>query len=338
MGFRFFRRVRLLPGLDLNLSKGGISLSAGVPGARLTAGTSGLRATAGLPGTGLYYTRKLDTRGGRGRRSGGSAGAAKSPLDLSWFDRLVKPKSEERWIDGLKALLEGRIDEARRHLEGARTGPDRDLLLAFLRLGAGESAEAEPLFASALRSSRLGAALAELGLEVELQLAISEHVAARIGPDRRGALLGLAEARQHAGDTAGALAALDELAALEPTDPALALSRAELRLERGGREDLQRVVELAAGVENETEVHAALLLHAGRALRELGLPTGARDALTRALRRRKDRSEELLRAARYERALCYEELGQRSRARSELERVYAEEPGYEDVADRLGLS
>ncbi len=81
----------------------------------------------------------------------------------------------------------------------------------------------------------------------------------------------------------------------------------------------------------------ALLLHGGRALRLLGLPTGARDTLTKALRRRKGRPAELLRDARYERALCYEALGQRSRARQELERVYAEDPDHEDTAQRLGL-
>jgi tetratricopeptide (TPR) repeat protein len=342
MGFRFFRRVRLLPGLSLNLSKGGLSLSAGVPGARLTVGTSGVRATAGIPGTGLYYTEKLDGRAGGARRRRGRAPAAPSapsrgPLDLSWFDRLIKPKSEERWIDGLRALLEGRGSDARRELEGARRGPDRDLLLAFLRLRDEDLGGAEALFESALRAPRLGAALAALGLEVELRVPISEHVSARVGPDRRGALIGLAEARQHAGDLDGAIAALDELAGLEPGDPALAVSRAELLLERAAPGDLEAVVALAAGVENESAVHAALLLHGGRALRLLGLPTGARDALTKALRRRKGRPAELLRDARYERALCYEALGQRSRARQELERVYAEDPDHEDTAQRLGL-
>ncbi len=45
--------------------------------------------------------------------------------------------------------------------------------------------------------------------------------------------------------------------------------------------------------------------------------------------------EELLRALRYERALVDEELGQRQRARSELEKLYAEAPDYEDVAIKL---
>jgi len=51
----------------------------------------------------------------------------------------------------------------------------------------------------------------------------------------------------------------------------------------------------------------------------------------------KDRSEELLRALRYERALVYGDLGQHKRARSELGKLYAEAPDYEDVAERLGL-
>ncbi|RLB88038.1 MAG: DUF4236 domain-containing protein, partial [Deltaproteobacteria bacterium] len=73
------------------------------------------------------------------------------------------------------------------------------------------------------------------------------------------------------------------------------------------------------------------------ALHGLGLLDAARETLTGALRRKKGRSEELLRALRYERALVYEDLGQRRRSRGELEKLYAEDPDYEDVAERLGL-
>jgi len=59
MGFiRFFRRIRIAPGLRLNLSKRGMSLSAGVRGAEATFSRDGLRTTVGLPGTGLSYTAK----------------------------------------------------------------------------------------------------------------------------------------------------------------------------------------------------------------------------------------------------------------------------------------
>ena len=51
----------------------------------------------------------------------------------------------------------------------------------------------------------------------------------------------------------------------------------------------------------------------------------------------KDRSDDLLHALRYERALAYGDLGQHKRARSEFERLYAEAPDYENVAARLKL-
>lgn len=56
MGFRFFKRFQIFPGLSVNLSKTGISFSFGVTGARLTIGKRGIRKTVGLPGTGMYYT------------------------------------------------------------------------------------------------------------------------------------------------------------------------------------------------------------------------------------------------------------------------------------------
>lgn len=54
MGFRFWRRVRLAPGVALNLSKSTASLSFGPRGAKYTISPRGNRATAGIPGNGLY--------------------------------------------------------------------------------------------------------------------------------------------------------------------------------------------------------------------------------------------------------------------------------------------
>ena len=52
---RFFRRIRLVPGLTLNLSKKGVSVSAGRKGTKFTFGRR-RRATFGIPGTGLFWT------------------------------------------------------------------------------------------------------------------------------------------------------------------------------------------------------------------------------------------------------------------------------------------
>jgi Protein of unknown function (DUF4236) len=56
MALRFYRRFRLFPGFTLNLSKRGVSISAGVRGAHVTIGTRGTRETVGIPGTGIGYT------------------------------------------------------------------------------------------------------------------------------------------------------------------------------------------------------------------------------------------------------------------------------------------
>ncbi|RLB36647.1 MAG: hypothetical protein DRH12_15485 [Deltaproteobacteria bacterium] len=77
---------------------------------------------------------------------------------------------------------------------------------------------------------------------------------------------------------------------------------------------------MTEGVENDSEIHAALLLYKANALRRLNLKEAARDILTKTLRRKKNRSDDLLRALWYDRALVYEDLGQHKRARSELEK------------------
>jgi hypothetical protein len=59
MGFRFYRRIRIAPGLTLNLTKRNVSMSVGSRGAHYTVGTAGRRVTVGIPGTGMYWTEKL---------------------------------------------------------------------------------------------------------------------------------------------------------------------------------------------------------------------------------------------------------------------------------------
>lgn len=63
MGFRFSRRIKIAPGVRLNLGLRGVSVSAGVRGANMTLGRHGLHGNVGLPGTGLSYRTKL--AGGR---------------------------------------------------------------------------------------------------------------------------------------------------------------------------------------------------------------------------------------------------------------------------------
>lgn len=65
MGFRFSRRVKLMPGVRLNVGLSGVSLSAGPRGASVTVGKRGVFGNVGLPGSGLSYRTRLDKPGAR---------------------------------------------------------------------------------------------------------------------------------------------------------------------------------------------------------------------------------------------------------------------------------
>jgi len=59
MPLRFRRRVKLLPGIHLNVSRSGISTSLGVRGASLSIGKRGTYLNTGLPGTGISWRGRL---------------------------------------------------------------------------------------------------------------------------------------------------------------------------------------------------------------------------------------------------------------------------------------
>jgi hypothetical protein len=60
MGFRFRKRIKLIPGLWVNLSKKGGSLSVGGHGLTANMSKKGVRETVGLPGSGIsYQTRRV---------------------------------------------------------------------------------------------------------------------------------------------------------------------------------------------------------------------------------------------------------------------------------------
>jgi len=61
MAVRFRKRIRLLPGVTLNISGSGVSTTLGPRGASVNIGKRGTYLNTGLPGTGLYRRDRLDT-------------------------------------------------------------------------------------------------------------------------------------------------------------------------------------------------------------------------------------------------------------------------------------
>ena len=380
MGFRFWRRVRIAPGLRVNLSRSGASLSAGPTGAAATIGPGGARGTVGLPGTGLFYTAEAGGSGGSGRSSrgsgrsggrraagggaggsGGVPGGRGAPPSLGFVERLTASSARRAFVRGLAALHGGDeaegVEELRRAaaaLDDVRGAPDDAAvdaawLAGLLTAKRGELDDAVRLLERAAEhGDRLGVASREEEVELVVTMPLSEVASARLHPHPAATALALAEVEQERGRLDAARAHLERLREAAPGDPLVLAAWSDVVLadveaaEAAGEvpdtADLHALHEATRGTENESAVHAAVLLAQGRALRRLGLPSAARDVLTVAYRRKKGRPDALLRAARYERALCYEALGRKARARAEFEGIYAEDPGFEDVAARLGFA
>lgn len=92
MSFRFRRRIKIAPGINLNLSKSGISTSAGPRGAKLNFGKRGKRMSVGIPGTGIYYTKQLGTA------HGGLKPAKPINPILSFFAGLIVVSAVAYWL------------------------------------------------------------------------------------------------------------------------------------------------------------------------------------------------------------------------------------------------
>ncbi|MEI4233215.1 DUF4236 domain-containing protein [Roseovarius sp. D22-M7] len=339
MPFRFWRRIRLAPGVTLNLSKSTASLSVGPRGAKYTISPHGNRATAGLTGTGLFYTVHDRKRASRGGAAPATAVPQRDRLTLGFFQRLITPAEERRFIDGIRALNEGEQGAALAALEEARDLPDAAWMAGMIRLRREEFDRAKAHFQNALnRLDDLGALFEKYEIAAQASLPITEDIFAHVFPRERGTRLALVEIAQLEGHSSDALAHTERLMTIDPIDPVVLLSFAELALDMpDDRVLMDRVVRASTHVENETPLDTAILLYRGKALGALGLPNAAIDVFTLANRRRKDRPKALLHQIRYDRAVLYHETGQRARARRQFERIYAADPGFEDVAERLGV-
>lgn len=333
MGIRFWRRIKIAPGVTLNISKTSGSLSFGPRGAKFTIGPHGKRTTIGATGTGLFYTKVHSKKK--------SAKPTQSdPLDLGFLQKITTSEEEKHLVNALKELGRNNENEALKLLKQATSIVDAAYLAAIISLNNNMLDNAEKYFLLAEQNhQQLGNHFDKYGVDAIMTLQITDEVSTKIAPSLRGILLGLVETYQSRQAWQEAIRCLKTLRKLDPDDIVAKLSLAELLLDAqpNNNKTSQTIVELAQGVENDTEVHTALLLYKGKALRQLGLTTAARDTLTTALRRKKGRSDELLRYLRYERAAVYDDLGQKSRGRTELEKLYAETPNFEDVAEKLGL-
>jgi tetratricopeptide (TPR) repeat protein len=349
-GFRFHKSLQLLPGVRLNIGKKGTSLSLGPKGAHITTGTTGTYFSLDLPGSGAYYRKKLDSKNDESKakdskKDGKEAeaeaqDAVPEKLDLGFMQRLTIPADEVALVEALKALAVGDEAKALEQLKNGSFLADAAFLAGFLLFKQGDMNAAASAFNEALsKREDLGKHIEKYELDFAVQLPITEEISVRIEASAEGALLALAECHQNLGLNDLAIENLQELYKAHPDDLIVRLSLAEVLSDTypDAQSVQQQIVTLAADIHNESPIHAALMYYRARALRKLGLIDGAKDTLTKALKRTKGCPDDLLRALRYERAVIYDTAGDAKKAHAEFQKIYAEAPSYEDVAARLGL-
>ncbi|MGN0853600.1 MAG: DUF4236 domain-containing protein [Kiritimatiellia bacterium] len=78
MGFRFQRRITILPGISINFGKRGASVSVGPRGCKTTLGARGVKHSFGIPGTGIRYETPY-RKWGKGRNPADSGSCNPRP-------------------------------------------------------------------------------------------------------------------------------------------------------------------------------------------------------------------------------------------------------------------
>lgn len=91
MGLTFRKSIKIANGLKLNISKSGVSLTAGKKGMHYTINSKGKStASVGLPGTGLSYRKSFDTFGGLSSLFGGNKKEETKKVSKTSGDSLTK--------------------------------------------------------------------------------------------------------------------------------------------------------------------------------------------------------------------------------------------------------
>jgi len=110
MGLNFRKSVKILPGVKLNFSKSGVSISAGVPGFRKSISTTGrVTTTYSIPGTGIYYkdTKNIKNKKKTTTSSKSSTTKTTKKTDTVSSGRLTKA-GETSYIDTDNVLVDSK--------------------------------------------------------------------------------------------------------------------------------------------------------------------------------------------------------------------------------------
>ncbi len=348
---RFRKSVKIAPGVRMSVSKTGFGASVGGRGGRVSVHTSGRRTTTvGIPGTGVSHVSTSGGSSGRTRPAvrGSAPDVPAHTVTGADVDKhlpkagLFAGAAEKRYRDGLVAYFVGDRPSAAAAMEAAVAAESKAVsahLVAALSIdGEQDLPRVIRHLESAVTSTDpfpdkfLMKFLPPGRSDMSMKVKVTDFMSAFVPFDLTGATLLLAEAYQESNRLEEAIGLMQQLRDANPSDPAIRLSLADLLFDD---RDYDAVVELTKDARNEDDLSLSLVYMRAAALAALGHQTASFDAFKEALAKTAKRDPELLATVRYDRAQAYEQAGQGARARADYERLYAADPGYRDVRQRL---
>lgn len=336
MAFRFFRRKTLFPGVTLNMSKSGPSISFGPRGLRHTIGPRGRRSTVGLPGTGLHYSVQHGKRNNRRAGAEQASEAGPPPTPLPDLDTALAQADEDRiFLRSVVAFQNGASATDMGELAELDEG-DAWWLRGMAALRDGDWGAAVRALRTASQRRDLGALFERNDVLLQVAFPITPEITAHIEPEPMATRLALVEALQEQGDLREALALLKTMNAEAPEDFVVAMSLAEIAFEvdDGRSVPMKKLAEILSRATPDPDLGWALTFYTARARTRSGAHLDAA-ALYENTMNHPSVPEDMRMLAWYEMALTHGEAGNRTRCRQELSAIYAVNKTFADVADRI---
>jgi len=300
--WEFRKRIRLGPGIRLNVGKKSVSLSIGGRYARTSVSTTGhVTQTRSFPGTGLYH-RERARLFGTGKLAQTDVGPA-SPAESSYAEAMQAYLNGdfERAYRGFTVALQGRIGSVSADflagLSAFQLGRVPDAIPHLERVVEAEQEMPDPLMSLYAPPDQV---------RQRVEVAVVEGIYVTLELDSLAAALLLAEAYQGVGKRDKAIALMGELLELNPDSEAIRLSLCDLLFEAADFGGTIRVASVAAPKSN---LGFACQIFKSQAESWLGDWQASKDTLESALSDTEADDDKALVAAQENLARSYEELG-----------------------------
>lgn len=317
MGFRFRRSVGLGKGIRVNLSKGGIGVSAGVKGARVGFGPRGAYVSGGIQGTGLCGTSYARAKARTSRKAVIASPAIGTPVLAEFPSQglmgLSPPLTGVFWIGATISAV-------------------------VIRFPMGVVVAAALLIIWYVRKKSKSVELGERYQAARAHIVAGRYkdaaeLIAQVARERPSAcaLLALGHARCLAQELIPAAAAYKEYLVANPTDMEVSIRYASLAMSQEEfKEALAMLEKLPAAARDTVPVLSMI----GDCLVKTGQAHLAVEVLRNAPLRTR-RPDPALTSIRYTLGLAYHQTGDKRRALAMFNRVYADDPKFSDVKQRV---